>query len=184
MNSWFRDIWEVLWEVLGYFQIVTFIDAFDEGVLLRRGRFKRCVGGDVKHFLGVAWHLPLEIDEITVMNVKPTAMELAAQSVTTADGQDIVLRAVILWGIFDIRKAMIDVEDCTGSLGNIAVGLIQECVEVTDLADIRTRAFRTLVKKHIQKQARKWGISVSTVRFQDLTVAPSYRIFGGLANGE
>lgn len=184
MNSWFRDIWEVIWEVLGYFQVCTFIDVFDEGVLLRRGHFCRIVGGDVKHIWGVAWHLPLEIDEITVMNVKPTAMELAEQSVTTADGIEIVLRGVLLWSIFDIRKAMIDVEDVAGSLGNIAVGLIQECVEVTTLADIRTRAFRNLVKRHIQKQARKWGISVSTVRFQDLTVAPSYRIFGGLQNGE
>ncbi len=98
----------------------------------------------------------------------------------TKDDKEIVLRGVLIWSIFDIKKAILDVEDASDSLNDIAVGLIQECVEVTDLKDIRTRAFRNLVKRHIQKQARKWGITVSTVRFQDLTLAPSYRIFGGL----
>ncbi len=170
-----KDFWEVIWEVLGWFQFITFVDPWEEGIVVQAGLFRRVLKP------GWRLHLPFEIDEITLMNIRQTSMELAAQSVTTRDGKEIVIRGVLLWEIFDIKKTLLDVEDATGTLGNIAVGLIQECVEVTDLADIRTRAFRTLVKRHIQKQARKWGISVRTVRFQDLTVAKSYRIFGGLA---
>ena len=170
-----KDFWDIIWEALGWFQVITFVDPWEEGIVVQAGNFRRVLKP------GWRLHLPLEIDEITLMNIRQTSMELAAQSVTTADGKEIVIRGVLLWEIFNIKRTLLDVEDATGTLGNIAVGLIQECVEVTNLVDIRTRAFRNLVKRHIQKQARKWGIRVTSVRFQDLTVAKSYRIFGGLA---
>jgi len=156
--------------------VCTFIDPWEEGIVTRLGTFHRTVGP------GVAWHLPFELEEITTMNVKPTAMELQEQSLETADGHQIVCRAVLMWGVFDVRKAFIDVEDAEKTLGDIAVGVVQEMVEQQDWEYIRTPEFRKDMKRAIQKQARKWGITVSTVKFQDLTESKSYRIFGGIAS--
>ena len=168
---------------------MTFIDAWEEGVLLRAGRmresrqhwwqFWRRKSYIVKP--GIVFHLPFEIDEITTMNVKPTALELEEQSLTTGDNKEIVCRGVLMWSIFDIKKCTIDVEDAQETLGDIAVGVIQEMVEQQDWDYIRTPEFRSDMKKAIQKQSRKWGITVSTVKFQDLTLAATYRIFGGVA---
>ncbi len=175
MNSDFMTgAWGIIKEIIGYAQICTFIDEWEEGVLLRRGKFSRVVKP------GIAWHLPLGIDDITVLNVKPTALELQEQSLTTWDNKIVVIRGVIMWAVFDIRKALIDVEDCEATLGDIAVGVIQELVECAKLDHIKTRAFRRELKIAMQKQARKWGISVTKVKFQDLVLAPSLRIFGGL----
>ena len=154
---------------------MTFVDAWEEGVLLRRGKFIRTVGP------GIIFHVPFEIDEIYVLNVKPAALELEEQSLTTGDNKRIVCRGVLMWSIRDIKKCIIDVENAQKTLGDIAVGVIQEMVEQQDWDYIRTPEFRSDMKKAIQKQSRKWGITVSTVKFQDLTLAATYRIFGGVS---
>ncbi len=170
-----RSFWDILWEVIGWFQVITFVDEWDEGVVLQAGRFRRVVTA------GWWLHCPLEIDEFHTMNVRSTAMELAEQSLTTRDNVEIVCRGVLMWEIFDIKKCILDVEDASDSLNDIAVGIIQEQVEQQDWDYIRSPEFRADLKRAIHKQARRWGIKVTTVKLQDLVKAPSYRVFGGLA---
>lgn len=172
--NFIRDTWDIIWSMLHWFQICTFVDEWDGGVLLRRGKYQRTVGP------GIVWHLPMTIDEIFLINVKPTALELAEQSVTTYDNIEIVCKGVIMWGVFDAKKALVDVESAEETLGDIAVGVIHEMVEDNEWEYIRSAEFRTDMKKAIQKQARKWGISVTAAKFQDLTRARAYRVFGGL----
>ena len=170
-----RDFWDVIWEVLGWFQVITFVDPWEEGIVVQAGKFRRT--------LKPGWwmHLPLTIDEIFTMNVKPAAMELEEQSCTTRDGKKIVCKGVMMWSIFDIRKAFEDVEDVEETTGDIAVGVIQEMVEQQDWEYIRTPEFRVDCKKAIQREARKWGVSCRKFKFKDLVLADSYRVFGGLA---
>ena len=169
-----KDFWDVIWEVLGWFQFITFVDPWEEGIVVQAGTFRRTIGP------GWWLHCPFEIDEITLMNVKPTALELEEQSAISADDVRVVARGVLMWGVFDVKKAFIDVEDPEDTLGDIAVGVVQEQIQEQDWEYIRTPEFRTDIKKAIQKEARKWGLSVPKFKFQDLTDAKSYRIFGGL----
>ena len=167
----FTGLWEIIKELLGYCKFFTFVDAWDEGVVLRRGKFSRSIKP------GWRWHWPV-LEELHFMNVKPTALELEEQSLTTACGRRIVVRGVIMWGIRDIYKCIVEVEDAEETLADIAVGVIQELVEVTRWEDITHKWFRQDVRRAIQKQAKEWGIRVSTFKFQDLTEARSYRLFG------
>lgn len=169
-----KDFWDIIWEVLGWFQLITFINPWEEGIVIQAGTFRRVLKP------GWRWHLPFGIDELLTMNVKPAAMELEEQSLTSRDDKKIVCRGVLMWTVFDIKKCFIDVEDAEETLEDISVGVIQEQVEQADWAYIRSSDFRNDMKVAIQKQARKFGISVSTVKFQDLTLAESHRIFGGL----
>jgi len=114
------------------------------------------------------------------MNVKPDAMELGEQVLTTIDDVEIVIRAVLMWSIFDIKKCTLDVEVAEETLRDIAVGYVQELVEETKWTLIRTKEFRRELKRRIQGQARKWGITVSSVKLKDLAKTRAYRIFGGL----
>ena len=172
--NWVVSVWDILWEVLGWFQVCTFIDPWEEGIVTRLGKYHRNVGP------GIAWHIPFELETITVLNVKPTAMELEAQSCLTDDDVKVVAKAVLMWGVFDIRRALVDVENVAETLGDIAVGVIHEQIQGQDWEYVRTPAFRNDVKRAIQREARKWGISVPKVKFQDLTTAESYRLFGSI----
>lgn len=165
-----RDLWEIVLDVIGFFQIATVIDSFEAGVLLRFGKFKRTLEP------GLRWHLPFGIDEIITMNVVPGVMELDEQVCTTADEYKVAVSGVLKWSIFDIRRCTLDVEDAEDSLSDIALGFIQESIERTDWDDIRTKDFRSALKRDIQKQARKWGITVHSVKFADLAETKVFRL--------
>ena len=168
--NFIASLWDIVWEFLGWFQVCTFIDAWEEGVLLRRGKYVRNV------MPGICWHLPFEIDEIHTMNVKPTAMALDEQVLTTADDIKIVISVVLMWSIFDIKKCIIDVEDAEETLEQIAVGYVHDAVEETIWDEVRTKAFRNELKQLIQKQARKFGISVTTTKIGDLAETKVFRL--------
>jgi len=161
--------WDIIWEALGWFQICTFVDEWEEGVLLRRGKFVRTFKA------GITWHWPF-IDELHVMNVKPDAMELDEQVLTTQDDYKVAMKVVLMWSIFDIRACTIDVEDAAETLQQIAVGYVHDRVEVTDFDDIRIKSFRSELKRDIQKQARKFGITVSQVKIQDFAETKVFRL--------
>lgn len=167
----FTGLWHILKDIVGWFQVCTFIDPWEEGILVRRGKFKRVVKG------GVAWHLPFGQDHLHTVNVRPTAMELDEQTVETGDGVTIVCSGVLMWSIFDVKKSMIDVEDAAETLSDIAVGVIQEMVEGQDWEYIKSDAFRKDVRRAIQKQARKWGIKVPSFKFHDLARVYAFRVF-------
>lgn len=168
--NFISSIWEIIWDVFGWFQICTFIDEWEEGVLLRRGKFKRVVGP------GIAWHLPFEIDELHCMNVKPGAMELDEQVLTTADGKSIVISVNLMWSIFDIKRATIDVEDASDTLGDLALGDVQESVEATEWDEIRSKAWKRALKRTIQQQAREFGITVKRVKIANLATTKTIRL--------
>lgn len=172
--NWVASAWETIWEVLGWFQFITFIDEWEEGVVLQAGKFRRVLKP------GWRLHLPFGVDEIYKMNVKPDAMELDEQVLTTEDDVEIVIRIVLMWYIFDIKKCTIDVENAADTLKDIAVGYVQELVEETKWDKIRSKKFRKKLKKRIRKQARKWGVGVSTVKAKDIAKTRVYRIFGGI----
>jgi len=167
----FTGLWHILKDIVGWFQICTFIDPWEEGIIVRRGSFKRIVKG------GVAWHLPFGQDEITVTNVRPTAMELDETAIKTRHGNTVVCSGVLIWSIFDVKKTMLDVEDAADTLKEIAVGVVKEMIEDQDWEYINSREFRKDCTKAIQKQARKWGIGVTSFKFQDCARVVAFRLF-------
>jgi regulator of protease activity HflC (stomatin/prohibitin superfamily) len=166
--------WEIIKEIWGWCEFITVLDEWEEAVQLRMGKFKRCVKA------GWWIHWPAGIDEFHTMNVRPDAMDLDEQTLTTADDVKIVITVVLMWEIFDIKKCTLDVDDASETLQQIAVGFVHDKIEVTNFNDIRTKEFRNSLKRSIQAQARKWGITVSQVRIQDFAETHVYRLIGGL----
>ena len=171
----FTGIWLIIKEILGSIKVITVIDQWEEGVQLRMGKFLRVVKP------GWWLHRPFSIDEFFTLNVKPTAGELDEQALTTLDHKDIVVKGVIMWSIFDIKKAILDVEDVDNTLGDIALGIIQDTVENQDWEYLRTEDCRKDIKKKIQQQARKWGVTVSSFKWQSIVQARTYKLFGSVS---
>ena len=170
----FTGLWMVIKEILGSIKVIVVIEEWEEAVQLRMGRFRRI------RKPGWWFHRPFGIDEFYTFNVKPSAMELDEQALVTRDGHEIVVKGVLMWSIFDIRKAVCDVENAPDTLGDIALGIIQETVQVEDWDYLRTEACRKDIKKRIQRQARKWGISVSSFKWQSIVQARTFKLFGSM----
>lgn len=170
----FDRLFDFVFSIIDLFKFWEIVAAYEEGIVLRFGKFHRTVAP------GFRWMIPFGIEQVLTNNVVPASMSLSEQSLVTADGKRVVITAVLMWKIFDIRRCMLDVEDAEDTLADIAVGYVQEAVEETSWADIRTKAFRTDVKRRIQKNAREWGITVYSVKFKDLTDARTIRLLGGV----
>lgn len=170
----FDKLFDFIFEFLDLFRFWQVIDAYEEGVVLRWGKFHHVVKP------GYRWLLPLGIDRVMVNNVVPASMALSEQSLVSKDGRRIVVAAVLMWKIFEIRRCLLDVEDAEETLADIALGFIQEAVEETTWDDIRTHEFRKTVKKRVQRTAREWGITVYSVKFATLTDSRTIRLLGNL----
>ena len=168
----FTGAWNIIKEIISWVQIVTVIDPWEEGVQVRLGKVKRT--------LKPGWWFirAFDIDDVFTLNVKPSSMELDEQALTTGDQQDIVVKGVLMWSIFDIRKAICDVEDVADTLGDIALGIVQDEVETQDWDYLRTEECRNDIKKRIQQQARKWGVTVSSFKWQSIVRARTFKVFG------
>ncbi len=158
-------------EFFGLFQCYTFINQFEEGVVLRCGKYNRTV------LPGWRWILPLALESVLVDNVVPTTLALGVQSLHTKDGHHINIQGVLLWKITDIRKVLLDVEDAEDALTDASTGYISDSVAENNWDDIRDSRFSKNLKSIIQAQAREWGIRVMKVYISDCSKSRSIRLW-------
>ena len=167
----FDRLIDFLVDFIDLFRFWTIVMPYEEGVVIRLGKYKKTVTA--------GWWLiwPFNIDQVLKANVVPTTLDLGEQSVTTADGQSVVVRAFLTWSIFDVRKLLLEVEDHEDALNDVASGYIAQAIAEADWAEVSAADFCDGLKPAIQKRARKWGISVKNVQFSDCTRSKSLRLF-------
>ena len=168
----FTGFWSIVKEIFGSIKVIKIIMPWEGGIQIRMGKFYRVVGA------GWWVHRPFGIDTFTYMNVKPKALTLDEQALTTLDAKDIVVQGVCIWSVFDVKKAIVDVDDAEDTLDDIALGIIQDVVENEEWDYLRTEACRRDIKKRIQRQARKWGVSISSFKWQSIVQARTFKLFG------
>lgn len=168
--NWVISAWEIIWEVLGFFQVFVVLEPYEGGVVTRLGKYVRTIGP------GVSWLVPCGIDEVTKENVVTETADMVTQSLTTKDGQTIQLASVITYHIFDCKRYLLEVEDAGDALKDAALGYITDQVASTTWAQIRKPGFSTSLKPHIQKQARKWGVAVTNLQFSDVVACQTIRV--------
>ena len=156
--------------------IVTFIHDFlpfkivnqwEEGVHLRNGKFLKCVKP------GLVWKIPF-FDRLWVTPVITQTVNLSPQTVTSLDERNVVLSSIVRYHIYDVEKFLLGVMHANDVLIDTTQGIIREIVEDTrwdDLVDLTNR-----VTPAVNKQVKKWGITVQLVSFPDLGEITTYRI--------
>ena len=152
-------------------QIYIFVDQYEEGVVLRCGKYKRTVGP------GLHWLLPLNFETCLTDNVVMATDELDVQTLTTKDNKTINIALVLTWKITDIRRILLDVEDADDALTDAAAGYLGDMVETHTWAQIRKPEFVLTLKKQIQQQAREWGIKVIKVKCSQKAIGRGYKLW-------
>jgi len=166
----FDRLIDVLVEFIGLFQIWFYIDQYEEGVVLRCGKFNRVVKP------GWRWIVPFGFEEVLVDNVVPTTTALGVQSLHTKDDKHINIECVLLWKITDIKKVLLEVEDADDVLVDISTGCIAEMVTSHDWDYIRSPDFVKELKKLIQKKT-DWGINIKNVYISDCSKSRAIRMW-------
>lgn len=143
------------------------IDMWEEGIVLRAGKFLRVVKP------GLYFKIPF-LDTVWKHSVITQSIDIPPQSVTTADNYNVVVKGIIRFTISDIKLFLTTITQPTDVLIDTTGGMIRNIIEETkwqDLVDIDKK-----LTFQVGKFVRRWGIKVEKVTLTDLQIANSIRI--------
>lgn len=163
---------------IAHFQFMFVIDPYEEGVVVRLGKYHRTIGP--------GWHfmIPFGVEEVLKDTVVRTTSYLEVQSITSADYQPVNLNAVIVYKIGNIKRWLLEVDDAETAVQDITYGIITELAEETDWAKIMTPEFMRKVTSRVHQEAVTWGARVEAVKLSDRVQSKSIRLWTGGAESE
>lgn len=144
------------------------IDPWERGVVVRLGQFHRDLDP------GFHWRIPF-VEIVAYDTVVPDTHQLAAQPLTTSDGQQISVQAVLLYQIRDLKKLLL-VGDRERALHDTAAGLVAQHVAATPWAEIGTEASVQTVFRSVRQRGFRYGIEVQELQFTGLQKSRSYML--------
>ena len=168
----FDRLIDLLLDSLGLFKFWEVVEPFEEAVVTRLGKYHRSLEGGF-HFV-----IPLAVEQVYTDSVVPVTHDLAPQSLTTADGRSVVVRAVITRSITDIRKAILECEGVENVLVDSAVGAVADAVRAHGWEDLSSKDFAKALTDEVRECARPWGVKIHRVQLADISASRSLRVWG------
>jgi regulator of protease activity HflC (stomatin/prohibitin superfamily) len=165
--SWLKDLLVTWYEWLLPF---TVIDAYEEAVVLRLGKFHRQ--------LGPGFHLivPFGVERAISDEVVPRVINLSSQSLTTSDGVSAVIGGAVTFSISDIRKAMLEVKTVHQAIADSCCGAIGQAVRGAQWDALTSDAFIKELTSKCREYARKYGLRIERVQLTDLARMRALRL--------
>ena len=119
---------------------------------------------------GFIWHWPFNIDEIIVTNVVFETAPIADLQIETKDGIAINAQPVVGYCIINVRKFLLEVEEATSAVVDVAGGAIVEAVRKKTWEEIKadtefTRKIRDVVARRANE---RFGIEIQSMYFHSL----------------
>lgn len=167
----FDRLVEVLLEFLDLFKVITVINEWERGLVLRMGKKHRELEP------GWHWVAPFAIEHVLAEHTVVTTTNLLPQSLTTKDGHSITLAGIVTWQVTDVSKALLEVEGRQEVILDATYGVIARHVSRTTWDELRGKDVAHEVTKEVRRKAARYGFSVESVQFSDLVRCRSIRLW-------
>jgi regulator of protease activity HflC (stomatin/prohibitin superfamily) len=164
---------DLLLSFLHLFRFWEVVDEYERAIVLRLGRFNR--------ELGPGWHLicPGGVERALRDNVVPTTAALPPQSLTTKDGQSVVVSAIVTWEIADVRKLLLEVEGAEEVVLDSVAGELARAVAARSWERVTDSRFARDVRDRVRALAEPYGIQVIKVQMREVVACQSLRLIQG-----
>ena len=166
----FDRLFSLVGQFLGAFRFIDIVDEFEEGVVLRLGKYLKTVRP------GKVWLRIFYIDKLMVDNVVTTTLSLKEQVLTTADDKKIIISVMIRWRIRDIKKILLETEGGEEVLTDCAMGEVAQYVKAHSLQHIFDDESSESLYRAIRKRGWKFGIEVEEVQVTDFATTRVIRL--------
>lgn len=147
----------------------------DMAVRLRFGKFKEILNP------GLHWKIPV-VDEILSHTCVWTTISLNSQSLTTNDGKNLVIKAVVKYKISGIQTFLLEVWDATDALSDMTQGIIFKLIKGKTWEQCQTEDLENQITKKVKVEAKRWGIEVQEVTLSDLAQIRSIRLINDMGS--
>ncbi len=155
------------WHALRFWEV---LDVEELGFVRRFGKPVR----DLRPGLNFKWPV---IERAHCENAQQGVYLLDPQSLRTADGKDLVLRASVTFCVSDVRKFYLEAWGALGNIRDLVAGEIGEAVRNLPVAAAYDGAALREALKHSRRYAKAWGITIVRLRLVDCTAARSVRLW-------
>ena len=145
------------------------INQYERGVIFRLGK----VQGGVKE-PGFRFIIPI-IDKLRKVNMQIYTQPVDSQKIITKDNVSIDVAAVSYYQITDPIKAVVDIQNVTSAVYQIAQTTVRNIVGQSSLDEVlsNTAKINEAIKSILDVATEKWGVYVSTVELKDIQLPDS-----------
>lgn len=162
----FADFLKAAW---GYVWPFFVVDQWDEAIVLRLGKYHRTVQP------GYHWKWPL-LEQTFEERITTSTIPSASQSLTTKDGQNIVVSGIIKYRVTDMKVFLTETEEPIDAIGDLTQGIIKNVVMCRTWEECRNPNLDHEITKKVRVEAKRWGIEVEAVTLGSLAILRSFRL--------
>jgi len=143
--------------------------AFQEGVVLRLGKYHRTIGP------GLHWVVPF-VDAVEEVVIVPMTITLPTQTITLKDGKIVVAKAMVKCKVFDSKGYSLEVYDAKDAVSDTSCGVIFETLRKMTLEEAIAADLSSAVTVSVRREVKKWFISILAVTFTDFGEVRTIRL--------
>ncbi len=139
---------------------------WERAVVLRLGRYVGLRGP------GLFWVLPM-IDSVTLyVDQRIITTNFAAEQTLTADTVPVNVDAVLFWMVYDVEKAVMEVQDYGQAVSWAAQTALRDIIGRTALTELlRGREkIEDELQQLIDERTTPWGVTVQSVEMRDVVI--------------
>jgi len=151
-----------------FFKFWVVINEFEDGIVLRWGKFNRCIGP------GFHLIIPFEIEATFYVETTIHPLDIPAQSLTSADGKSINVSATVRYQIIDAKAFILQVMHDEHIVGNSVKGSITQVVTDHPFRDLLELS--DVVARMAKRDLKDYGIKIHSLKFVDAVVCKSLRL--------
>jgi regulator of protease activity HflC (stomatin/prohibitin superfamily) len=166
----------VLWFLSG----IRIINEYEQGVVLRLGRFAGV------RTAGLKWIIPF-IDRMVIIDMRITAEQVPPQDVITRDNVSIKVNAVIYFRVLAADKAFLQVTDFLFATSQFAQTTLRSVLGQVDLDDLLSQREKINLQLQviIDSHTEPWGVKVTAVEVKQVDLPePMQRAMAKQAEAE
>ena len=156
------------------------INEYERGIKFRLGKFSG--------ILKPGWNIVLPIIEsYRKVDVRTKVVDVPEQEAITKDNVSIKINAVLYFHVFDASKAIIEVENFTYAVSQLAQTTMRNAVGAVSLDELLSEREKisTNICQIIDKATDPWGIKVENVELKDISLPEEMkRVIAKVAEAE
>ena len=156
------------------------INEYERGVKFSLGKFKK--------ILEPGWHIIIPIFEsFEKTDIRVKVVDVPEQDAITKDNVTIKINAVLYFHIFDAKKSLISVQNCTYAVTQLAQTTMRNLVGSVTLDELLTDRERISneICLIVDKATDEWGVKIQNVELKDIALpADMQRVIAKVAEAE
>lgn len=159
------ELIKIIWnEIVPYFVV----SEMESACVLRFGKFHKVAKK------GLHFKMPIA-DVIYQYYVVTQTSHLSPQTLTTADGKSIVVKAIVRFNIKDVRAYTLGVWDAHDAIGDTVQGIINNIIKTYTWEQIMSGIEDQATQK-AHEALSSWGIDVERITLSDMGLIRTIRL--------